>query len=515
MRLDERKIPAKSRRNLLREKAFRRFDLVMQESLSSPPTQRIASNFAILGMAEVMCRGISVLLTISLYHRLGPAGFGRIEFAFNLVFWLVLIVRDCFETIVTREIARHPRITRGFVNHVLAVKLILATALTGLLVIVGRFGFQSAVDGRILSLYGLLLLTTALGLDFVFRATESVGLVAISLVLRTSIYCSGVWFLVHDASRILLVPACLAVGEFCGIALVWAVYAARFGVPQLTLGGRFSLVLLDRGRAFGLIHLCQAILVSIDLLVVGVMNGWIDVGRYGGPHRMISAVMAFGLIFQQVVFPALSRSWRTSTEDGKRLFDLSVRVLMTGFIPVAIGGSLLAEPLVRFLFPSDYERSILLLGIGIWRAPLLCLTFLYQSSLIAMNRESAGLRLLSWGAIVAAPLAVLLQWSFGLIGASVSVLIVAMGLVSAGYFSLAKEGRAPAFHHHIGLPLLASLGMIPVCLLGLRIHVVLAVAVGGIVYLAILKCLGGLNFRLKELGTARVETHSPGKFSRR
>ncbi len=514
MRLEERKFPAQSRRNILRKKAFRRSDLARQASLSSPPTRRIASNFAILGTAEVMCRGISVLLTISLYHRLGPAGFGRIEFAFNLVFWLVLIVRDCFETIVTREIARHPRITRGFVNHVLAVKLTLAVALSGLLVIVGRFGFQNAVDGRILSLYGLLLLSTALGLDFVFRATESVGLVAISLVMRTSIYCLGVWFLVSDASRILLVPAFLAVGEFCGIALVWAVYAARFGVPQLKLGGRFSLVLLDRGRAVGLIHLCQAILVSVDLLVVGVMNGWTDVGRYGGPHRMISAVMAFGLIFQQVVFPALSRSWRTSTEEGKRLFDLSVRVLMTGFIPVAIGGSLLAEPLVRFLFPSDYKHSILLLGIGIWRAPLLCLAFLYQSSLIAMNRESAGLRLLSWGAIAAAPLAVLLQWSFGLIGASVSVLIVAMGLVSAGYLGLAKEGRAPAFHHHVGLPLIASLGMIPVCLWAVRIHVVLAVGVGGVMYLFLLNGLGGLNFRLKELGTTNVKNDSRGQVTR-
>ena len=87
------------------------------------PLRRIASNFAVLGVAEVVCRGCSVLATLALTRRLRPAGYGRVEFAFNVVFWLVLIVRDCFETIVTREVARHPRITRSLVNHVLAVKL--------------------------------------------------------------------------------------------------------------------------------------------------------------------------------------------------------------------------------------------------------------------------------------------------------------------------------------------------------------------------------------------------------
>src|SRR5205823_5301671 len=128
--------------------------------------RRIASNFAILGLAEVICRAISVLVTLSLAKRLGASGFGRVEFAFNIVFWLVLIVRDCFETIITREIARHPRLTRSLVNHVLAVKLSLAVGILGVLSLVSVFAYASAMDRWILCLYGLLLLSTALGLDF-------------------------------------------------------------------------------------------------------------------------------------------------------------------------------------------------------------------------------------------------------------------------------------------------------------------------------------------------------------
>ena len=68
-----------------------------------PPFRRLASNFAFLSAAELVCRATSVLVTLSLAKRLGPSGYGRIEFAFNVVFWLVLLVRDgC-------EVDRRPR----------------------------------------------------------------------------------------------------------------------------------------------------------------------------------------------------------------------------------------------------------------------------------------------------------------------------------------------------------------------------------------------------------------------
>ena len=60
--------------------------------VDSPARRRIASNFAFLSSAEVVCRTTSVIVTLSLAQRLGVEGYGRIEFAFNVVFWLVLLV---------------------------------------------------------------------------------------------------------------------------------------------------------------------------------------------------------------------------------------------------------------------------------------------------------------------------------------------------------------------------------------------------------------------------------------
>jgi len=497
------------------ERAKRRIDLspsnLQSDSLSlSPWVRRIARNFVLLGLAEVLCRGLSLFVTLSLTRRLMAEGFGRVEFAFNVVFWLVLIVRDCFETIITREIARHPRLTRGLVNHVLAVKLTLALVLMGGIMAVGFSTFANPLDGWVLTLYGLLLLSTALGLDFVFRGNESMGLVALSLFVRTSVYCAGVWCTVTDPSRILLVPVWLAVGEFTGIGLVWAVYSKKFGVPRPVFGVRFLLVFLRRGRSVGLIHLCQAVIVSADLLVIGLMSRWADVGCYGAPHRLVAAVMAFGMIVQQVIFPALSRSWRVSEDEGRRLLDLTVRVLVAGLLPVAVGGTVLAQPLVRGFLPVEYQRCWPMLALGIWRAPLLSLAFLYQSTLIATDRESHGLRLLACGALASAPLVALFATIFGLPGASAAVLLVGLGLVVAGYLCLQSGGCQPAAHHHLGKPLIAAAVMVPACLLASRVHVVLGVAAGAVVYGGVLKGIGGLDFRHE----TRTDAPSPGRLAR-
>src|SRR3954447_657708 len=332
--------------------------------------RRIASNFAVLSLAEIVCRGTSVAVTLTLAKSLGAAGYGRIEFAFNVVFWLVLIIRDTFEGIVVRELARHPRLIRPLVNHVLAVKGLLAAGLLAGLVTVGGLTLTAATDQTVLALYGLLLFTTALGLDFVYRGTERMGLVALSLCIRTLVYAVGVWSCVADSSRLTWVPAWLALGEACGIALVWVCYARQYGLPRPVLGMRFLRVFLRRGRSVCLIQVAQTVIGSADLMVVGLMSQWADVGRYGATHRMITALLTFGLIFQQVSFPTLARSWRQATEEGRQSLNALIQVLTSVLIPIAVGGALLAVPLVRFLLPSDYAGASLLLTLGIWRAPL-------------------------------------------------------------------------------------------------------------------------------------------------
>ncbi len=231
-------------------------------------------------------------MTLSLAKRLGVDGYGRIEFAFNVVFWLVLLLRDSSDVIVARELSRHPRLIRPLVDQVLAYKTLFALVLFSALALVGSLTLADRSDWTILALYGSMLFTTAIGLDFVFRGTERMGLVAISLCIRTGIYAVGVLACVHDASRIAWVPIWLTVrrGQ-SGSGWSGSSYLKNYRLPRPRLSLRFLSIMVQRGRTVCLIQLSQAVIISADLLVVGFLSSWGDVGRYGAPHRMVTALL--------------------------------------------------------------------------------------------------------------------------------------------------------------------------------------------------------------------------------
>ncbi|OJW21508.1 MAG: hypothetical protein BGO49_13655 [Planctomycetales bacterium 71-10] len=456
-------------------------------------SRRIASNVAYLSLAELFCRACSVFVTITLMKRLGGGGYGRVEFAFSVVFWLVLLVRDSSDVMVARELSRHPRLIKPLVDHVLAFKTLLAVSLFSVLTAVGRLTLEDPADWTILTLYGLMLFTTAIGLDFVYRGTERMGLLAISLCFRTIFYGAGVLAFVGDASRISWVPIFLALGEAGGIALIWLSYLRTYRLPRPRFSLRFTTILVNRGKTVCAIQLSQALIIAADVLVVGVTSSWADVGRYGAQYRMVTVILTFGLIVQHATFPTLARLWRHHPDAGRNALDSLVEALMTALVPLAVGVTILAEPLVGLLGSSDYDGAGLLLAVGIWRAPLLTIAFCYQTTLIALNRETAGVVSLVLAAIVIGPLVYLMRLQFGLVGATAAVLLIGLALVAAGFHSLAREGRRPAWHHHLGRPLLASAAMVPVCLFLVRWSVAVAVFGGAVTYAATIVATGGLE----------------------
>ena len=63
---------------------------------------------------------------------------------------------------------------------------------------------------------------------------------------------------------------------------------------------------------------------------------------------------------------------------------------MTGLVPVAVGCTVLADPLVHLVLPSAYAGAGTLLALGIWRAPLLILAYLYQTTLDRSQSRVGG-----------------------------------------------------------------------------------------------------------------------------
>ena len=209
------------------------------DRVDGPAKRRIASNFAFLSFAELICRTTSVLVTLSLPSRWGrTATAGSSSPSASSSGWSCCCATAATLSSDARTFAASaadPPAGRPSPG----VQVVIRPDPVPRVALVGSLTLRDRSDWRILSLYGLMLFTTAIGLDYVYRGTERMGLVAISLCVRTASTrsASSVWC--ATPRRITWVPIWLTVGELSGIAIVWASYLRNYRVPRPRLGLRF------------------------------------------------------------------------------------------------------------------------------------------------------------------------------------------------------------------------------------------------------------------------------------
>ena len=410
-----------------------------------------------------------------------------------MVFWLVLLLRDSSDVIVARELSRHPRLIRPLVDQVLAYKTLFALVLFSALALVGsltladrRTGGSSCSTARCSS-------RRRSAWTSCFAARSAWGWWRSRCAFAPAIYAVGVLLCVRDASRIVWVPVWLTVGEVSGIALVWLSYLKHYRLPRPRLGLRFP---LDHGaaRAYGLLDPALAGRDQHGGPAGRRVPEFVGRGRalWGpapdgdGPVDVRPDPAAGGVpdSFAVVAADGVRRPGGTRFAGG----GLDDWAGAGGGGVHGAGGSAWCTVL-----PADYAGAGFLLALGIWRAPLLILAYLYQTTLIALNRETVGVRTLVAGGRVIVPLVALFRLTFGLPGAALGVLLVGLGLVLAGYGCLAREGGSRPGTITWPGPVIASLAMVPVCLALKHYHVLLAVLGGALTYIAVWLALGGLR----------------------
>jgi len=407
----------------------------------------LASQFAFLSLAEIICRIVSLAVVLELIRRTGRDGYGRIEFCFSLVHWLIFLIRDGVELVFYRDLSRRSHPKPHIIGAYIALKIQVAMILWAGLIVLSLAVFRTTADRLLLASFGLLLIPTSIGLDNVFRSLRRAGLIAVSLVIRTCVYATGVTLLVTNSNHLLYVPWLFFVGELSGIALVWYVFTREFGFPRLNArnGRRFAGPVLAQGKAILGLQLTQVAISSMDVLLIGFLDDWGQVGLYGATHRIVSAAVTFAVIFQQVLLPQLVRSW--IKDRGRQKIELR-RITMAALaiiVPVTIAVSLMSHTIVRMLFTEDFRNAGPLLAIGIWRVPIMAVGSIHLTALVAMHRERIGLVIMSGCLSVSLPIVILAHAYYGLEGTSAAMVFAAtLAAIATGFAVHRKKEATPS-----------------------------------------------------------------------
>ena len=388
--------------------------------------QAAASNAGWLVVERILSGVLAITVTAAVARHLGPAQFGVLSFALSTVLLFATLWTLGLSGLVVRELVRDPEREAELLGTVMGLRIaggiVALVAALGLVVVLGRDD-TTRVAVAIL-MVGVLGLYTFDGIDFWLQAgvRSRYAVVARSLALGVA-SAVNVALIVADGPLLAFVAAAALEYALGGVLLV-AAYLRLGGRPaRWRFQGGTARTLLTASWPLILSGVANAINLRADQLMLGTMSGTDAVGTYAAAARLSEVWYFVPAAIAASVFPAMVRAHagdRTSFDRWMtRLYDLMIALAL----PIAIGVSLLAGPLVAILFGPEYAASAPILAVHVWAGPFVFLGAALSRWLIAEDRLKFSLARHGAGAVVNIGLNLVLIPMYGGLGAAVSTLV--------------------------------------------------------------------------------------------
>ncbi|HEY1409055.1 MAG TPA: polysaccharide biosynthesis C-terminal domain-containing protein, partial [Promineifilum sp.] len=263
-----------------------------------------------------------------------------------------------------------------------------------------------------------------------------------------------------------------------------------------------------------LIHLLQTIFISIDVLLLRQLlpNGEQVVGWYNSAWKWFNALQIIPSFFTLALFPIISRAIKENIDSARRMMRMSLKLMLMLALPTAALITFAAPIMIGVLGGREFlPQGAIALQIIIWSIPFGWLNSVTNYVLIALGLETMQPRAfaVAVGFNVVANLIFIPRYNFIAAGV-ITILSEVVLLLMFAYYLRQRDARIGWMHLAGRLVLLTAI-MLTAMWLGNRIHLLVALAMGVIVYL-----VGLLALRvIEEDERSAIAAVLPGAVTRR
>lgn len=461
------------------------------------PHRRIGNILALLG-ANVVGRFLTLLYVMLVARALAPDGFGQLM-TVSAYLTILGAVTDFGVTVITvRDVARDPGLAGAYLRRALVLRSAMAAAAFLALGLVGLVAGYAADQEQLFWVGGLSLLPMAVTGAFsaILTAREQIARVAGLSTLGAFVMLVSAWPVLAAGWGVTGLLAVLALVNAleAGLAASWVLGSVR---PVAAAGERAWLAawrLLRRAWPYGCFTILTMVYLRAATIVLSTNGGPEAVGVYNAAFKLVEALTALPLALMGGLFPLMAAQSRQGTAGPLGdTYRSAVRVLGVLALPVAVGLTILATPIIALVYGTRYEGAAPVLRILVWGLVLLYLNAPVGHVIFSSDQ---GRRYLPWalantGVYVA--LTVLLVAHFGILGAAVGYVVAeATGFVIQSWFVRSIVGWLPSLPAILWRPAIAAAVMGGVLHLGLALDVLplLLVPMGVLVYGGSLGLLG-------------------------
>jgi O-antigen/teichoic acid export membrane protein len=237
----------------------------------------------------------------------------------------------------------------------------------------------------------------------------------------------------------------------------------------------------------------------VNVPIMYSLVGSDPVGWYTVALRWVSIPIFITTAVIGAYFPVFSQHGNPITDEFAPLVNRAVNIVLVVTIPAALGIAMVADDMIRLIYASDFDNSIVLIRILALQIPTTALNTVLATALVASNRLNRYLIVAAVAAVGNPILCVFAinytddRYGNGAIGAAV-VMVVTELWVTIGAIYLRSPGVID--RHEVGRIariLAASAVMVPVLLVAADWSLFVQIALGAVAYAVAGLLLGAIS----------------------
>ncbi len=449
----------------------------------------IAKNTSYLTIALVIQKIISFTYFAILARNIGPENLGKYYFAISFTTIFSIFIDFGLTNVLTREIAKRQEKAREILGSVLAIKIVFTfLVILAIFVVINLLNYPE-ITKQLVYLSSICIVLDSFTISYfgTIRAFHDLKFESLSsIIFQLIVMGLGLFFLYSGYSLVFVMSALVMASIFNLLYSSSILFIKwRIGIwPKFNFFVIKNLLIL--AIPFALFAIFQRLYMYFDTVLLSIFAGDVYVGYYQIPFKIIFALQFLPLAFTASLYPAMSNYWLNNKDQLVVTFERAVNYLIIISLPIAVGIVVLAGK-IMLLFDTGYEEAILPLQIIMTALLFLFINYPIGSLLNACDKQKQNTINMAIVALVSLVLNLILIPKMQAVGASVTVLITNILMVTLGFYWVPKiiPYRSKKIWIVFFKALLSAIVMgLVVFYLKIYLNVFIVVMIGGVVYFA-------------------------------
>ncbi len=461
-------------------------------------TENLARNAIYLTLATVGQKVIAFVYFTIIARFAGIEDTGAYFLSLAIVTMLAVIDDLGVTSVVIRDVAKRREDAKLWCQTVIGIKLF-TMPLTILLAwfVPVWLGYDGQIVMLIRIAIGVMLADT-LSLSFygILRGLQALSYESMGIFvgqLITSIVGVALIWSGHATLSMLIVA--LVVGSSWNLIFSGVQVVRRLGLGALRPTWSMGWQPLKLASAFFLAAMFVKVYSYIDSIMLSQFYGQFEVGIYAVAYKLTYAFQFLPLAFVAALYPSMSAQSSDPVELKKILLKALWYMALLG-APIVFGLWSLAPEIIGAFYGEAYTGSVLPLQVLVFVLIFIFLDYPLGSLLNATNRQTIKTGIMGVTMVINVIANLVFIPQYGVVGACISALICFAFMFGAGWLAVHRAiGLSPLeLWREVGRLIISALAMaVVVVLVKPYVHFVLAIPLGGVVYLALAGYSGAIN----------------------